>query len=59
VRGQGISSPQLPSKRPRQNGLIHLLGAVHWLVVGVIMAMIPMMRVGIKSGAAPAPNEAG
>lgn len=36
------------------SGLV--FGAVHWLIVGVIMAMIPMMHVGIKSGAVPAPG---
>jgi hypothetical protein len=33
-----------------------IFGAVHWLVVGVIMSMIPMMHVGIKSGAVQAPG---
>ena len=33
-----------------------VFGAVHWLIVGVIMAMIPMMHAGIKSGAVPAPG---
>ncbi|RJP55782.1 MAG: hypothetical protein C4557_00755 [Anaerolineaceae bacterium] len=33
-----------------------IFGAVHWLVVGVVMAMIPMMHVGIKSGAVQAPG---
>ena len=36
------------------NGLI--FGAVHWLVVGVVMGMIPMMHAGIKSGAVKAPG---
>ncbi len=36
------------------SGLV--FGAVHWLIVGVIMAMIPMMHVGIKSGAVQAPG---
>jgi len=31
-----------------------LFGAVHWLIVGMIMAMIPMMHVGIKSGSVKA-----
>lgn len=31
-------------------------GAVHWLIVGVIMAMIPMMHAGIRSGAVKAPG---
>lgn len=30
------------------NGL--LFGAGHWLIVGVMMAVIPMMHVGIKNG---------
>jgi len=33
-----------------------IFGAVHWLVVGVIMGMIPMMHAGIKSGAVKAPG---
>lgn len=33
-----------------------LFGTVHWLVVGVMMAMIPMMHAGIKSGAVDAPG---
>ena len=36
------------------NGLI--FGAVHWLLVGVMMGMIPMMHAGIKSGAVKAPG---
>ncbi|NQU30294.1 MAG: hypothetical protein HQ525_06465 [Anaerolineae bacterium] len=36
------------------NGLI--FGAVHWLIVGMAMAMIPMMHAGIKSGAVKAPG---
>lgn len=36
------------------NGLI--FGAVHWLIVGMIMGMIPMMHTGIKSGAVQAPG---
>lgn len=36
------------------NGLI--FGAVHWLVVGVIMGMIPIVHAGIKSGAVQAPG---
>ena len=27
-----------------------IFGAVHWLIVGMIMAMIPLMHAGIKSG---------
>ncbi len=37
-------------------GTALLYGAVHWLVVGIIMAMIPMMHAGIKSGAVAAPG---
>jgi hypothetical protein len=33
-----------------------LYGAVHWLVVGVAMVMIPMMHAGIKSGNVQAPG---
>jgi hypothetical protein len=33
-----------------------IFGAVHWLIVGMIMGMIPMMHVGIKSGAVQAPG---
>jgi hypothetical protein len=36
------------------SGLV--FGAVHWLIVGMIMAMIPMMHAGIKSGAVKAPG---
>jgi hypothetical protein len=36
------------------SGLI--FGAVHWLVVGVMMAVIPLMHAGIKSGAVKAPG---
>ncbi|MDD2921030.1 MAG: hypothetical protein PHQ36_01990 [Anaerolineales bacterium] len=36
------------------SGLV--FGAVHWLIVGMMMAMIPMMHVGIKSGAVKAPG---
>lgn len=36
------------------SGLI--FGAVHWLIIGMIMAMIPMLHVGIKSGAVKAPG---
>ena len=38
----GIRSPTLVS------GLI--FGAVHWLIVGMVMGMIPVMHAGIKSG---------
>ncbi len=33
-----------------------IFGAVHWLVVGVVMAMIPIMHVGIKNGDVEAPG---
>lgn len=33
-----------------------VFGAAHWLIVGMIMGMIPMMHVGIKSGAVQAPG---
>jgi hypothetical protein len=33
-----------------------VFGAIHWLVVGVMMALIPMMHAGIKSGAVKAPG---
>jgi len=33
-----------------------IFGAVHWLIVGVVMGMIPMMHAGIKSGAVKAPG---
>ncbi|MEJ2484727.1 MAG: hypothetical protein P8Y68_03230 [Anaerolineales bacterium] len=36
------------------NGLI--FGSIHWLVVGMIMGMIPMMHAGIKSGSVQAPG---
>ncbi len=36
------------------SGLI--FGAVHWLIVGMTMGMIPMMHVGIKSGTVQAPG---
>lgn len=36
------------------NGLI--FGGVHWLVAGMVMGMIPVMHVGIKSGAVQAPG---
>ena len=31
-------------------------GAVQWLIVGMIMGMIPLMHIGIKSGAVKAPG---
>jgi len=36
------------------SGLV--FGAIHWLIVGMAMGMIPMMHVGIKSGAVQAPG---
>jgi hypothetical protein len=33
-----------------------VFGVVHWLIVGMVMGMIPMMHVGIKSGAVQAPG---
>lgn len=33
-----------------------LFGAVHWLIAGAMMAGIPMMHKGIKSGKVPAPG---
>lgn len=36
------------------SGLI--FGAVHWLVVGLMMAMIPVMHVGIKNSDVEAPG---
>ncbi len=36
------------------NGLI--LGAIHWLIIGMAMGMVPMMHAGIKSGAVKAPG---
>ncbi len=33
-----------------------VFGAIHWLIVGVIMAMIPMLHVGIRAGAVKAPG---
>ena len=37
-------------------GIGLIFGAVHWLIVGMVMGMIPMMHVGIKSGAVRAPG---
>ncbi len=31
-------------------------GAVHWLVVGMIMGMVPMMHAGVKAGTVTAPG---
>jgi hypothetical protein len=33
-----------------------IFGAVQWLIVGMVMGMIPMLHVGIKSGAVKAPG---
>ena len=33
-----------------------VFGAIHWLIVGMVMGMIPMMHVGIKSGTVQAPG---
>jgi uncharacterized membrane protein YagU involved in acid resistance len=33
-----------------------LFGIVHWLVVGAMMAGMPMMHAGIKAGKVPAPG---
>ncbi len=33
-----------------------IFGAVHWLIAGLVMGMIPMMHAGIKSGAVQAPG---
>lgn len=33
-----------------------IFGAAHWLIVGMVMGMIPMMHVGIKSGEVQAPG---
>ena len=39
------------------NWLIGLIfGGVHWLIVGLIMAMIPLMHAGIKSGEVDPPG---
>jgi hypothetical protein len=37
-------------------GIGLIFGAVHWLIVGMIMDMIPMVHVGIKRGAVQAPG---
>lgn|SRR5574341_102306 len=36
------------------NGLV--FGAVHWLIVGLVMGMVPMVHLGIKQGTAKAPG---
>jgi len=33
-----------------------LFGAVHWVITGMMMGVIPMMHAGIKSGNVPAPG---
>lgn len=33
-----------------------LFGVVHWLIVGLMMAVIPMMHAGIRSGRVAAPG---
>ncbi len=33
-----------------------IFGAVHWLVVGTVIGMIPMIHAGIKSGKVQAPG---
>lgn len=33
-----------------------IFGAVHWLIVGMVMGMIPMMHAGIKAGLVKAPG---
>ena len=33
-----------------------IFGTVQWLVVGMVMGMMPMMHIGIKSGAVKAPG---
>ncbi len=33
-----------------------LFGAVHWLIVGLIMGGVPMLHAGIKAGAVKAPG---
>jgi uncharacterized membrane protein YagU involved in acid resistance len=37
-------------------GIGLIFGAIHWLIVGMVMGMIPTMHVGIKSGAVKAPG---
>ena len=33
-----------------------LFGTIHWLIVGLIMGMIPMLHAGIKAGTVKAPG---
>lgn len=33
-----------------------IFGAGHWLIVGMVMGMIPMVHTGIKAGLVPAPG---
>ena len=44
----GVGSPTFV------NGLI--FGAIHWLIVGMVMGMIPMLHAEIKSGLVKAPG---
>ena len=44
----GLGAPTL--------GSALVFGAVHWLVVGMGMAMMPVMHAGIKNGQMPAPG---
>lgn len=37
-------------------GTALLYGAIHWLIAGAAMGMVPMMHVGIKSGKVAAPG---
>ncbi len=37
-------------------GIGLIFGIAQWLIVGMVMGMIPMMHVGIKSGAVKAPG---
>lgn len=37
-------------------GIGLIFGAIHWLIVGMVMGMIPMMHAGIKSGVVKAPG---
>ncbi len=37
-------------------GIGLIFGAIHWLIVGMVMGMIPMVHVGIKRGAVQAPG---
>jgi hypothetical protein len=37
-------------------GIGLIFGAIHWLIVGMVIGMIPMVHVGIKRGAIHAPG---